>query len=128
MCGGTAGAFTEAFCLACPTCTPGRIYPTVATENTQLPFIIYTAEANGGDITLTSDAGVMPYTITIDVLANTFQESRLAAIAVNNAFNFWRDLSVNVLLCRLQSSASIFEDETGLYHYQISYSLNHRNT
>jgi hypothetical protein len=128
QCGGTAGAFTQAFCLACPTCTPGRFFATAAAEGTQLPFCIYMVEASNSDMTLTGSDSLTTYTVTIDCFAKTFIESRAIAIAVNDAFHVWRDNSVNVLLSRLQTSGSVFEEELNLYHYSLTYTLHYRNS
>jgi hypothetical protein len=124
MVGGVDGAFTDAFTLACPTCTPGRFYPVVASENTPLPFIVYSVEASNEDMTLSGSDGVTQHTVAIDVISKDFNEGRLIAIEANSWLHKWRDVPNSVLLSRLLTSGSDYE-EIG-YHYALSYSLNYR--
>jgi len=44
----------------------GRVYPTVSTENTQLPMIIYTVSQSKPEINLQSDSNLTVATIEID--------------------------------------------------------------
>jgi hypothetical protein len=88
--GGTGGGFSSGFSSGFQTPSPGRVYPVTPTENTELPFVVYSRTGTTPALTLQGLSGLTTYTVSIDAYALTFEESLTISEAIENAFSGWR--------------------------------------
>lgn len=92
-----------------------RIYPTIPTEQTDPPFIVYTPSAGMRLATLSGVSGLRQGSLTVDVVALTFAEATNIADYVTARLHGWSDRPT-VQGCFLQEQTSEPQDD----YYQIT--------
>lgn len=122
--GGVDGSFSSGFSSGFDVAQPGRIFPVTATENAQVPFVVFSCLDNGPELTLNGPIGISTFTVTVDSYAIDFDEVRAMATAVKDVLHGWRTNSV--MLSRL-STAGAEPMEVG-HHYSQTFNVIMKDT
>src|SRR5262245_29891778 len=75
-----------------------RIYPTEPSENTQLPFVVYTVSAAEPNLTMSGASSLTKYTVDVDVWAETAAVVLNVMGAVKNLMHVWIGSSLKSFL------------------------------
>jgi len=104
--GGTGGQFDPEFSNAFDIGNEmtARIYPVTATEDTELPALIYTVTNTQSVWTLQGPTGVSEYSFGLDIVGINFETVQTIASACREALDGWHDSAV--LVCSLQDAAA----------------------
>ena len=121
--GGTGGGFSSGFNNGFNIPTPGRIYPVVATENTEVPFAVYGVTSTNPNLTLQGQASVTTYTTSIDTFGIDFDTVQAIAEAAKTALHGWRE---GYVLLAVVTNANAQQEEFG-HHYTLDVTIYARN-
>jgi hypothetical protein len=101
------------------TLADGRVYPTIPTENTQLPFLVYTITTSGKQVHIEGDSGLVNCTVDIDCWTINLDEALSILNQVLSALHVYR--GGNIQGCFLQNQSTT-QEEFG-FHGQQTYSI-----
>lgn len=122
--GDSGGAFSHDFSDAFDNGDPvtSRIYPVFPTENTALPFAVYTVDNTQTVWTLQGPIGSYQYGFTIEVYSLNMPNCVEIAQAVRAAFDGFHNQTVQY--CQLQNASSSAISATGgaeAYMYTLTF-------
>lgn len=96
-----------------------RIYPVTATENTELPFVLYTVTSTESVWTLNGPTGTYTYAVDVDCFGIKFETINSIAAAIVAALDGWHTDDVKV--CMLTGAGPV-PLEAG-YGYSITFTI-----
>lgn len=95
------------------------VYPTTPTENTPLPFVVYTVSGSTPQTHLSGSSGLTQYTVDIDAYAINLDDVLAILTQTRAALHLWRELPVQGSFLTNQQTQQ--EDEC--HHGHQSYSV-----
>lgn len=91
------------------------IYPTTPTENTQLPFLVYTVTSSSPELHLNGDSGLGNYTVQIDAYAINLDTVQQIMAATKAALHTHRAVPVQGVFLTEQATQ---QEEYGFHGLQ----------
>lgn len=122
--GDTGGSFGQDFDDSFDNGDPisSRIYPVYPTQDSAIPFVVYTVTDTQTITTLHGPIGSYQYSFTVEAYALTFTTVTQIAQAIRDALDGWTDASVKY--CSLTGGNAQAITATGdgeAYLYQLSF-------
>lgn len=121
---GGGGAFDSAFGDAFDDDNPAtaRVYPVTATQDTDIPFVVYAVKSTDAIWTLAGPLGsAAEYDFVVDCYAVQFADAGAIADSVRAGLNGWKDLGLGVEVCRLTDSFGVPLEQG--YGYSLTFHL-----
>lgn len=118
--GGFDNAFDDSFDNGDP--ITARVYPVVPTQDTEVPFVLYTVSGADPVWTLNGPTGFYSYSFSVECFAVTFAHVLTIADAVRHSLDGWTDSTVRY--CKLDSQSTQEVSGTGgepAYQYSLSF-------
>jgi hypothetical protein len=97
--------------------TEGRIYPTIPTENAQLPAVVFSISSSEPQLTTTGVSSLMKYTVELDMWGVNLEETLQVSNEVKNCLHGYRGGNFQGIFLQTKS---LQQEEDG-YHESQSY-------
>ncbi|MDD2728174.1 DUF3168 domain-containing protein [Malikia sp.] len=96
-----------------------RVFPQVAPEGTEKPYIVYQRVSSSSENTLDGRSGLVNTRMQIDVFARTYAQALSVTSAIDGLMDAWEVQNISIL------SADSFEPDTRLHRVTSDYSIWH---
>ncbi len=96
-----------------------RVYPQVAPDNVQRPYIVYQRVTENVENTLAGRTGLTNTRLQVDVYASTYAQAQQIAAAVADLMAGWALPNVQIL------ARDIYESDVKLHRVMADYSIWH---
>lgn len=101
------------------TAADDRVYPQIAPDNVQRPYIVYQRVTENVENVLAGRTGLINTRLQVDVYATTYAQAQQIATAVADLMASWALPNVSIL------SQDIYESEVKLHRVMTDYSIWH---
>ncbi len=96
-----------------------RVYPQIAPDNVQRPYIVYQRVTENVENTLAGRTGLTNTRLQVDVYASTYAQAQQIAAAVADLMAGWALPNVQIL------ARDIYESDVKLHRVMADYSIWH---